>query len=88
MGDPRLAPSVLWNLQGYLAHKKPHPALGTLEGPRHSPPVGSYGNAVSYGQGNPVRTRVLPDIWIVWFRRYPLRDERFVCSPLVLLNRN
>ena len=42
------------NVQGYLAHKKPLPRLGPPLVPRHGPPVGSYGMAVSYKRGTPV----------------------------------
>ena len=31
------------SLQGYLAHQKPPPPLGSPLGPRHRPTVGSYG---------------------------------------------
>ena len=42
-------------LQGYLADKKPPPPLGPPQEPRHGPTVGSYGVAVSYKRGTPVR---------------------------------
>jgi len=41
-------------VQGYLAHKKTPPPLGPPKGPRHSPTVGSYGEAFSYERGTPV----------------------------------
>jgi len=41
------AQHVNWTIQGYLAHKKPPPPLEPREGSRHSPTVGSYGEAVS-----------------------------------------
>ena len=57
-------PRVSVNLQEYLAHKKtPHP-LGPLYSPRHSPSVGSQGEAVSCKRGMPAvverRAELLP----------------------------
>ena len=45
-------------VQGYLAHKKQPPPLGSQEGPRHSPTVGSWEGRVSYERSNPVGVRV------------------------------
>ena len=38
---------VSWPAQGFLAHKNPPPPLGPPYGPRHSPTIGSHGEAVS-----------------------------------------
>ena len=54
LGEQGVETPVTGFLQGYLAHKKPPPPLGPPQGPRHSPTVGSYGEAVSYGRGTPV----------------------------------
>ena len=42
-------------LQGYLAHKGQPPTKEPPQGPRHNPPLRSYGGAVSYERGTPVR---------------------------------
>jgi len=41
-------------VHGFLAHKKPPPPLGSPQGPRQRPTVGSWGKAVSYERGTPV----------------------------------
>ena len=41
-------------VQGYLAHKKLRPPLGSPQGPGHSPTVGSWEENVSYERGTPV----------------------------------
>ena len=45
--------------QGYLAHKKLRPPLGSPQGPGHSPTVFPHGEVVSYERGTPVETRRL-----------------------------
>ena len=41
-------------LQGYLAHKNPHPPLGPPKEPWHGPTIGFYGVAVPDKRGTPV----------------------------------
>ena len=41
-------------VQGYLAQKKLRPPLGSPQGPRQSPTVGSWEDDVSYERGTPV----------------------------------
>jgi len=43
--------------QGYLDYKKTLPPLGPSLGHRHRHGVGSYGRALSYERGTPVRER-------------------------------
>ena len=58
---------VLWlqerlrraRVQVCLAHKKLRAPLGSPQGPRHSPTVGSYAGAVSCERGTPCTERVL-----------------------------
>ena len=54
-GAARLYAGRRLTLQGYLAHKKLCPPLGPTQGPRRRRSVGSYGGAVSYERGTPVR---------------------------------
>ena len=41
-------------VEGYLAHKKLRPPLGSPQGPGHSPTVGSWEEGISYEQATPV----------------------------------
>ena len=49
-------PASHWYRGTSLVRKRPPPP-GPAEGPRHSPTVGSYGEAFSYERGTPVHTR-------------------------------
>ena len=54
-----MAERTTWRaVQGYLAHKKPPSPLGPPYEPKHGPTVGSYGVAVSYERGTPVRQEI------------------------------
>ena len=46
-------------LQGYLAHKKQPPPLGPPYDPRHSPTVGSVGEAVYFERSTPVDSHLV-----------------------------
>ena len=71
-------------LQGYLARNKPPPPLGPPQGPRHSPTVGSEGDAVAYERGTPVQASY-PDRNL-GRRRMQSYDHSFHSGALAAMN--
>ena len=61
-GPTRLSPVHEGMYRGASLIRNPHPPLGSTLVPRHRATVGSYGGAVSYERGTPVRTRTAPSV--------------------------